>query len=241
MKIHFLPGDALTENFRKTNIEGEIIICRECLIEGDVQADDSEDFWQIRARFIEKTYGEKREEYFQHVRREFEKLKNFARPGAEINLWFEYELFCQVNLWFTLYFLQKTEAKIFRVAPVVRNESDIWQGFGCLSAVDLEKCFANRVEFSENEIRRGADLWKAYQNKDYKTLEELSESQTACFPHLKETCRAEIEKQARPREVLENIIAAGKTDFAEIFPEFSQKAGVYGFGDSQVKRILAEM
>ena len=241
MKIHVLPGDALTESFRKTNIDGEIVVCRECLVEGDVKAENPEDFWQARAAFIEKTYGEASEKYFHRVAGEFEKLKTFADAGAEINLWFEYELFCQVNLWFCLYFLGESEAKIFRVAPVVRNESDLWKGFGDLSAEDLEKCFAERIEFTGKDMKLGALLWKAYQNKDYNVLEKLSETESPCFPHLKEVCRAEIEKGARPVKVLVDIIAEGKTDFAEIFPAFSQKAGVYGFGDAQVKRILAEI
>ena len=78
MKIHVLPGDALTENFKKTKIDGEIIVCRECLVEGDVKADSLEDFWQARAAFIEESYGETREKYYQNVAGEFEKLKNFA-------------------------------------------------------------------------------------------------------------------------------------------------------------------
>ncbi len=241
MKIHVLPGDALTENFKETNIDGEIVICRECLVEGDVKADNLKDFWQVRARFIEKNYGEGEGKYFQNVVGEFEKLKNSAEDDAEINLWFEYELFCQVNLWFTLYYLRESEAKIYRVAPVVRNESDVWKGFSDLSAADLEKCFAERVEFSEKDILLGADLWQAFQNEDFESLERLSANESKCVPFLKEVCRAAIEKNSRPRRVLERIIADGKTDIAEIFPEFSAQAGVYGFGDSQVKRILAEI
>jgi hypothetical protein len=239
MKIHVLPGDALAENFKTTRIGGEIIVCRECLVEGDVKAENLEEFWQVRAGFIADSYGEEREKYFSGVAAEFEKLKSLAGKDAEVNLWFEYELFCQANMWFCLYFLRESEAKIFRVAPVVRNENDIWKGFGGLAEEDLEKCFADRVEFSEAEIRLGADLWKAFQNADYETLEKLSATESRCFPYLREVCRAEIEKGTRPRRVLEEIIAAGKTDFSEIFPEFSTLAGVYGFGDSQVKRILA--
>ena len=239
MRIHVLPGDALTENFRKTKVDGEIIVCRECLVEGDVKAKNPEDLWQVRAAFIDESYGETSEKYFHNVVGEFEKLKNFADVGAEINLWFEYELFCQVNLWFCLYLLGESSAKIFRVAPVVRNESDLWKGFGDLSAEDLEKCFAERIEFTEKDMQLGADLWKAYQNKDYNKLEKLAENESPCFPHLKDVCRAEIEKSARPVKVLVDIIAEGKTDFTEIFSAFSQKAGVYGFGDAQVKRILA--
>lgn len=84
----------------------------------------------------------------------------------------------------------------------------------------------------------GADLWKAYQNKDYSALEKLSKYESPCFPYLQEVCRAEIEKNTRPAAVLRGIVEEGKKDFAEIFPEFSAQAGVYGFGDAQVKRIL---
>jgi hypothetical protein len=241
MNIHVLPGDALAEDFKTTNLKGEIIVCRECLVEGDVRAENFEDFWRIRAEFITDSYGGKTAQYYSGVKDEFEKLKNHAAADAEINLWFEYELFCQVNLWFCLYFLCDRKAKIFRVAPVVRTGDGIWKGYGGLAAEDLEKCFANRVEFSEADILLGADLWKAFQNADYEALEKLSATESECFPYLREVCRAEIEKSTRPRKVLEEIIAEGKTDFTEIFPAFSAQAGVYGFGDSQVRRILAEI
>jgi hypothetical protein len=241
MKIHVLAGDALAGDFKSCAVEGEIIVCRECLVEGAVNAANLEDFWQTRARFISVSYGGNDSNYFQKVVSEFEKLQTLAKPGAEINLWFEYELFCQVNLWFCLCLLRESEAKIFRVAPVVREEPEIWKGFGGLNSEDLEKCFAKRVKFSEKDILLGADLWKAYQNADYEGLERLSENESECFPYLKEVCRAEIEKNSRPRKVLQGIIETGKTDLAEIFPEFSAQAGVYGFGDSQVQRILAEI
>lgn len=241
MKIHVLAGDALAGDFKNCAIDGEIIVCRECLVEGDVKAASLEEFWQARAHFITDSYGGNKAEYFQKVVAEFEKLKNLASAEAEINLWFEYELFCQTNLWFCLYFLRESNAKIYRVAPVVREESEIWKGFGSLNTEDLEKCFAERIELTEKDIRLGADLWKAYQNTDYTKLEKLAETESNGFPYLKEVCRAEIEKNSRPNKVLQGIIANGKTDFAEIFPEFSKQAGVYGFGDSQVQRILAEI
>ncbi|HEY8563100.1 MAG TPA: hypothetical protein VIL74_22170 [Pyrinomonadaceae bacterium] len=241
MKIHVLPGDALADDFRKTAIGGETIVCRECLVEGAVRAENLEEFWRVRARFIEKTYGGGEEEYSRRVKGEFEMLQNHAGREAEINLWFEYELFCQVNLWFCLYLLRESEAKIFRVAPVVREGGDIWKGFGGLAAADLEKCYARRAAFSKNEISLGAELWTAFQNADHEKLERLSVYESESLPFLTEVCRAEIEKRARPRRVLEKIIAEGKTDFAEIFPAFSARAGVYGFGDAQVKRILDEI
>ncbi|MDQ3798755.1 MAG: DUF1835 domain-containing protein [Acidobacteriota bacterium] len=239
-KIHVLPGDAPARAFGDSGIEGETVICRECLVEGGVRAVNLEDFWTVRAGFIKDAYGESEEKYFREVVGEFKKLENLA-PGTQVNLWFEYELFCQVNMWFCLSLLQNTKASVYRVAPVVRAEEDVWKGFGNLSAGDLEKCFARRVEFTGEDIRLGAELWKAFQNADYGKLEKLSETESDCFPRLKEVCRAEIEKDFRPRKVLREIIEDGASDFArEIFPEFSARAGVYGFGDAQVKRILRQ-
>ena len=241
MNIHVLPGDALTENFNKSRIDGETVVCRECLVEGDVKARNLNDFWNVRADFLKSTYGENKEKYSETVVSEFRKLSNLA-AGAEINLWFEYELFCQTNMWFCLDLLSETKADIYRVAPVVGTKENVWDGFGKMNAEDLRECFAGKIKFEKEDITLGANLWKAYQNSDYEKLEQLSQAKSDCFPFLEEVCRAEIEKNSRPKKILRQIVKSGATDFfGEIFPEFSRRAGVYGFGDAQVKRILQEI
>lgn len=239
MNIHVLPGDALTENFADANIEGEIVVCRECLVDGDVKADDLADFWNVRAAFIASSFGETKEKYFQGVAGELEKLRR-VEPDAEINLWFEHELFCQTNMWFCLWLLSETRAKVFRVAPLDEKESDVWKGF-VGGAADLRRSFASRIRFSDEEIALGANLWRAFQSADYEELERLSQTESACFPHLAAVCRAAIEKNSRPQEILRAITAGKSSDFAEIFSEFSRRAGVYGFGDAQVARLLREI
>lgn len=241
MKIHVLAGDAIADNFKQADINGETIVCRECLVEGDVNAASLKEFWQIRSKFITNNYGEKEEKYFQNSVGEFEKLRTLATSETEVNLWFEYDLFCQVNLWFCLYLLKESKAKIFRVAPILRQGDEIWKGFGGLETEVLEKCFAERVKFNDAEILLGANLWKAYQIADFETLDKLSETKSSCFPYLREVCRAEIAKNSLPGRVLRGIMAAGKTDFAEIFTEFTTQAGVYGFGDLQIKRLMSEI
>lgn len=236
MKIHILAGDSLADNFKDANIEGEIVVCRECLVEGAVKAENIDEFWKVRAGFIKSAYGEEQEKYYKTVVSEFEKLNDLSSV-TEINLWFEYELFCQTNMWFCLYLLQNTSAKIYRIAPVLKTEENIWEGFSNLNAEDLRKCFAARIGFTADQVSLGANLWKSFQNADYEALEQVSDKKSACFPYLKEVCRAEIEKDFYPREILREIKAQGLTDFTKVFSEFSNRAGVYGFGDAQVKRI----
>lgn len=239
MKTHILAGDALAGDFREAGIEGDVIVCRECLVAGDVDSQSLPEFWSARAKFITAAYSEDGIKYFEDVVSEFEKIFNIS-SSDEIYLWFEYDLFCQVNMWFVLHLInQKGLTEVYRVAPVTRNETDLWKGFGRMTADDLRKCFDARVKFSKEDIELGVNLWLAYQKEDLERLESLSNTQSECFPYLKEVCTAEIERKRdrRPQKTLEKITANGITDFKEIFAAFAAEEGVYGFGDSQVKAM----
>src|SRR5215831_2735911 len=99
MVYHILNGDSLAFTFRDTNFVGEIIVIRECLIEGDLNGETIEEFWQHRAAYIRSAYQAPEEKYYAEVVREFEKIMT-AQSGTEFNLWFGYDLFCRVNMWF---------------------------------------------------------------------------------------------------------------------------------------------
>lgn len=237
MKLHVLPGDSLVEEFEKTDIDGEVVVCRECLIVGDVDADILPEFWDRRARFMLAEYGGDGIEYHEHVADEFAKLLDLPTE-TEVNLWFEYELFCQVNMWFCLWLMQDSDAAVYRVTPVVRTAEDVWKGFAKLGAAELQKCYDARIQFTANDISFGTNLWDAYRKGDHTRLRELSLTDSKCFTHLREVCEAEIERSTKPKQILDEITAEGITEFAQVFEEFSRRAGVYGFGDAQLKRIM---
>ncbi|MEJ2006462.1 MAG: hypothetical protein P8X57_16220 [Cyclobacteriaceae bacterium] len=56
MEYHILNGDSLKAQFPK-DIDGEIIVARECLVDGEVQSDDLKELFKIRASFITSTYS----------------------------------------------------------------------------------------------------------------------------------------------------------------------------------------
>jgi hypothetical protein len=241
MQFHILTGDILAQSFAKLQIDGETIVSRECLIEGSLEGGNLPGFWQTRAEFIKSAYQESEESYNQKVKSEYEKLLAFA-PDDTANLWFEYDLFCQVNMWFTLYLLNQSNiSNIYRIAPTVRNKNDLWQGFGGLNQIQLTKCFTEKVQFEKDDISLGVNLWQAYKSGNLTELQQLSKIESHCFPYLKDVCAAEIARktESRPEKTLKEIEATGVSNFHELFSEFSKKEGVYGFGDSQVKRILA--
>ncbi len=237
MIYHVLAGDSLTQEFRKTGIEGSEIVCRECLIVGDVDAASLPEFWDQRARFILSEYAEDEIVYHETVADELGRLLDLD-DGDEVTLWFEYELFCSVNLWFCLWLLNETDAAVYRVEPVVRSEKTRWLGFGRLDAADLKTCFNARVSLSRDDVRLGAELWNAYRVGDTAKLAEIATTISLAFPYLAEIVQAAIDKDTRPADIVAEMNIHRKTDVTEIFPEFTRRAGVYGLGDLQVQRLL---
>src|SRR5947209_611738 len=111
MIYHVLPGDAQVDEFAKTKLGGKVIVCREVLATGPVDAPDLDQFWRERAHFILGEYQEDEITYHESVANELSQIVDVT-VDDEVNLWFEYELFCSVNMWFCLYLLEPTEAAI---------------------------------------------------------------------------------------------------------------------------------
>jgi hypothetical protein len=237
---HVLPGDSLVEEFSKTGLEGEIIVCREALIVGPISAENHDEFWDERAKFILTDYGEDEIEFQEKVANELERLAEISADD-EVNLWFEYELFCQVNMWFCISRLADSGAEIYRVEPSVIAREDRWKGFGGLPSGDLVKCFEARTKLSDQDIDLGKRLWKAYQMQDSSGLADLANTSSPAFPYLDETAAAASEIDTKPHEILRTIRSEGMRDREAIFVEFSRRAGVYGFGDLQVYRLLDQL
>ncbi|WP_221411228.1 DUF1835 domain-containing protein [Epilithonimonas xixisoli] len=99
--FHITNGDYLTNDLKKIPIVGEIIVCREALVSGDLKSESLEEFWKVRAKSISEDYNVSEESYYEKSVSEFEKILKIPE-GSEVHLWFEDDLFCQVNLWFCI-------------------------------------------------------------------------------------------------------------------------------------------
>ncbi|MFC4686138.1 DUF1835 domain-containing protein [Epilithonimonas pallida] len=235
--FHIANGDFLAEDLRKTSIKGEIIVCREALVYGDLKADSLEAFWKIRAKSISEDYKVSKESYYQKSVSEFEKILNIPE-GSEVNLWFEDDLFCQVNLWFCISLLSKiNDLKIYRVFPTTNAESH-WKGFSN-SDNPLEESLKFKVLFNENDIKLALNLLNAYQNNDIRSLQQLSKNQSGCFHHLSEIIDAYI--NIKPEVFIRKQIENGLRDFDSVFKKFQEELGIFGFGDLQVKKFYEKV
>ncbi len=214
-----------------------MIVCREALIDGPIDADALHEFWDQRARYILAEHGDDEIEYHEKTAAELNLLTE-VEAGDEVNLWFEYELFCSVNMWFCLSLLADTRATVYRVEPIGLDEATRWDGFGKFDADDLRACFELRAKLTSDDITLGSDLWNSYRHREHTTLRELAKTESECFPYLAEVIAAAIDQDIEPLEVVRAITVAGETDFGKIFAEFKKRAGVYGYGDVQVQKLV---
>jgi hypothetical protein len=248
MIFHILNGDALAGKFPIEALEGELIVFRECLVEGPLDGETPADFWQARAQFICETYGELRAGYEAKVGTEVDKIRRIP-GGAEVNLWFEHDLFCQVNTWCILAMLKEKSDTLLvnRVMPQMDAGTDVWRGFGPADGERLVATYGNRVPLKRTDLALGKDLWEACRRHDLPRLEALAAQETKSFPYLREVVQAHIARYPasgrlpRPVAVLTDIVSAGTTSFPAIYQEFFRREGIYGFGDSQVRNLLAQV
>ena len=244
-EYHILNGDCLKEQF-PNSIIGEKIIARLCLVDGNVKARTSKELFKIRAKFISESYNNYTEqEYFAKTVTEIEKIQNISN-NTEINLWFEDDLFCQVNFWFivNLLFEARKSQSIFLIRPKKNSE----YSFGKMNKGELVNAFKNRVKIEPFELNELRKLWKLYQQDNCAEMFEVAKKIDVKFPFLVPAIQAHKDRTpitgnfGRPKQSLIQIMDELKTkNFGKVFGEFCKRQGIYGFGDLQVKRMYDEI
>ncbi|MEP1034356.1 DUF1835 domain-containing protein [Ekhidna sp.] len=234
-QIHILNGDALQERFPKDLIPGEVRVARECLVDGPVNANTLDELLKLRAEFMRVTYGES----YNKAVSEIHAIN--AITDGEITLWFEEDLFCQVNLWFICSLLYRKGVKIFLAIP----KDSLQYGFGGLSQEQLVSTYNNRQKLTEVNVNQFALLWFAYRRNHIERLLKLGVQMHSDFPFVMAAIAAHFDrlpngqKPGLPEQIIRDIIKEKSTqDFGVVFREFGERAPIYGFGDLQIKRIF---
>ena len=189
--FHILNGDALKEQFPTDKIPGEIIITRECLIEGPVNGSELDEFVEKRAKYFEETYQSS--EYLDYT---FSELKRIAEiSDGEVYLWFEEDLFCQTNLWFVCSLLYLKEVNVHLVIP----KDSLRYGFGGFDADGLEALFSKEQLLTKVQVNQFALLWFAYQKDNIERLLKLGVQMNTDFPFVMRAIEAHFDRIPKDR------------------------------------------
>jgi hypothetical protein len=235
--IHVLNGDALAERFPAA-LPGERLVFRECLIDGPIRADGPEALQRMRNAWLSKTYGIAASKAAAMSKPCYEGLEAL-RPDRPIYLWFEDDLFCQVNAWYVVHRLRQ---RGFASAFWVRPDTALRYGFGGMDTKALKQAYRKAKALDHQELDLLSALWWMFRNGRSESLQTLAQSQAARLPWLPtaaQSAQALLEDGPKGprRQILGLVQELGPdADFGSVFRAFAHVAPEFGLGDLQVHR-----
>jgi hypothetical protein len=248
-----LNGDATLKGFEQTGIDGDIMVWREVLSEGPLsETITSAAFWETRSEWIGKTFTETPGEYHHKVIAELEKL---SQPYQEINLWFEFDLHCQVNLLGLMMLLsQQTDLStrsIYLICPAEYPGIENFKGMGELNGGQLAYLFDNiRVQLGEYDFALAAEAWRVYINHSADKLQDWLNNTHfwGNLPLLRPAMEAQLKRlQINAnglnyiQQKLLDIYNSGIHTRPAIYNTFWETEKIYGIGDKEIDIYLDQL
>lgn len=240
--LHILNGDATRPQFERSAIAGDIMIWREMLVEGPALYPLLSEVWfETRRNFINQAYKPDDISQVNGMRLEFEKLLELS-AHEEIVLWFEYDLFCQINMIAAISALRsRFDGKISLVCPVDHHAIADFRGLGQLSAEHFGPLFEERLALSPDDLAFADSAYQAYANPNPQSLYQLLDTPfPTAFPSLK----AALELHLKRFPDLNNGLALEEKEMLRLLGEglpsrfkwvgnILRQDHLRGFGDSQ--------
>jgi len=246
--LHITNGNNLTDYLRELDFTEDILTWQEMLCEGPtIPAIDSEAFFELRAEFLKNRYDIEVDS--KELKKELSKLDHTDKY-TEINLWFEYDLFCHINLLGVINLLHQKEVDkpIYLVCSGrVAGEKSL-KALSELSPEQLKIHCKNKILLTREDIDLAIALWRTYCGTDHNILKPYIVTKSN-FKYMSNCLKAHLERFPDSKSGLSKLEA----NVLKIIRENSVKSehhllgyalnyqGYYGFGDIQFKRIIREL
>ena len=246
--LHITNGNVLTDYLKELGYKDDILTWQEMLCEGPtIPKIDSEEFFEIRADFLKSYYDI--EVDTNELKDELSKLDDVEKY-SEINLWFEYDLFCHINLIGVINLLHQKEIEkpLYLICSGrVEGEKSL-KGLGELSPDQIEQHYNDKVLLTQDDKDLAIALWRTYCGKDHNILKPYIVTNSN-FKYMSNCLKAHLKRfphQKSGLSVLEDNILRLIRD-NQINSEHHLMGyclnyqGFYGYGDLQMKRLIDKL
>ncbi|WP_266364487.1 DUF1835 domain-containing protein [Tellurirhabdus rosea] len=251
MTLHILNGDASLRPFQEAGFAGDdVLVWREMLSEGPVRADAGmTEFWDIRRHYIG---GPEAASYDQQVVREFDRLQHLTRYD-EVVLWFEHDLFCQINLIFLLMRLERIDRGGIKLSIIHVDEfrpDPAFKGIGQLNGGQFRTLYAQRRTLTDADLALASRAWFAYAGPDPLAIPKFlaAEATFGNLPYLPEALRAHLQRfpfVGNGLNLIETqlltIVLEGPMPESELVRRFLHQDHLFGMGDVGVMQYIRGM
>ncbi|MGJ8744129.1 DUF1835 domain-containing protein [Polaribacter sp.] len=242
--LHITNGDSTTNYLKKLQFSGEFITWREMLCEGKTTSDvGSETFWKNRFEFFQTSYKISKRKFIDYTVKEYRSLCN-KKEQKEIVLWFDNDLFCQINMLAVVSWLKRFR-KGYQISLVSNSNLKNTGKNDSLSQLnpdDITEQFKNRVNLNQDDIEYADYIWQLYCSDSPLRLETVYKfNPMSPFKYL--ATALEVHLQRFPSienglNIVENTIikTANKHQFTskkQLVNQLINEQEVFGFGDIQ--------
>ncbi|HEY1336873.1 MAG TPA: hypothetical protein VGF59_05155 [Bryobacteraceae bacterium] len=229
--LHVTNGTSVS--LGDSGIAGEVLVWSDVLHEGPVPAGlDANELRRVRALFLDNAWPS-----------EYPFLDELSRRDAlmaehdELALWFEHDLFDQLQLIQILDRLRERDARLSLIC--------IDRYLGRLTGAELAELWPARHDVTAGEFDLAAAAWRAFRSPDPMEIARVLESDTSVLPFLAGALRRHLQQfpsvenglSRTERQILE-AVAAGAETFPAIFVADQQREERIFMGDSSLKRYL---
>ena len=243
--LHITNGNDLTDYLKELEYTGGFLTWQEMLCEGPtVEQVDSQNFLNLRKTFLSEFYEvEMNEEEF---KKELDVL-NYTDQFQEIVLWFEYDLFCHINMMAIISMLnqKKIQLPLYLVCSGrVKGENDL-KGLVELKPDQLHQHYKNKITLTEEDRNLMSALWRIYCGTDHNLFKPYI-VQKSSFPYLASCLKAHLQRfpdsltgfstlETHTLHIISDQKIKSRRHLLGYILNFQ---GYYGFGDLQINKMI---
>ena len=248
--LHILNGDSLSEGLQSLKLEGDILVWREMLCAGPVNAEVGGDrFFENRSTFLKQFFEVSENRYndaFIQPLRNITSLETYS----EINLWFEYDLFCHINLLGALAWISQHDfkGKVFHICSGRIKGVSKLMGLSELSEDQLKDHFQHKKLLNTEDLKIANDVWMCYTDNDPSLLLPKIKRKSS-FDYLSNCLKSHVERFPNSETGL-NVLETHVLKLIDTHTVKSEhqlcgyvlsQQGYYGYGDSQIMIVIQNL
>jgi len=241
--LHITNGDSVVYTFKKAGILGTHLPWRDVLHEGPVPGDLSlEDCSRVRGAYLaSRGYGKPI-----RVLHDFQSRDAVIRRAAEFDevvLWFEHDLYDQLQILQILHVLDEMELDPGSVS-IVQSDSYL----GSMTAEEIVKLHPKRRTVTRAMFERASSVWKHFCSSDPSALLGDASMEHAGFPFLRTALHRLCEEypwvtdglSRSQRQALQSV-AQGPARNDELFRRAQAREEAPFLGDSAFYAIVEDL
>lgn len=191
--LHITNGSDLTNDLTELQYEGHFLTWQEMLCEGPTAEEiDSDQFIALRKEFLSEFYDV---EILEDKYKEELDILNHPQQFEAIVLWFDYDLYCHVNLIAIISLLKQKKIKqpLYLVCSGrIKGEKE-FKGLAELKPEQLHKHYDNKIRLSNEDIDLMSSLWRVYCGRDHNLFKPFI-VQRSSFPYLSNCLKAHLQR-----------------------------------------------